>query len=341
MVGTYHIIFSVFICLVVLPGVLLFSFKGPSLSADQEIKVIALPVSFDPNAADRIKFGKLLWRGGLVLTSDDKRFGGISGIIVDQQGKNMVGITDNGSWIKAELIYKNGKLSGIEHVFMGALKGKDRTPFLLPWDRDAEAIAAMQDRFLISFERRHRIGEFASVDGRPGYQVGQIDLPEESLAMADNGGIEGFDVLRGGELKGSIVAFSESFLDADQFIKGWIINGKMVDKIYLKAMGGFSITEVVSLDDGSLLFLERRYTRKDGVSMRVRFVKSEYVKPDARLTGVVLFEGNSDFEIDNMEGLAVHKNSQGRIILTLISDDNFSAKQKTLLLQFELAQKLP
>ena len=36
-----------------------------------------------------------------------------------------------------------------------------------------------------------------------------------------------------------------------------------------------------------------------------------------------------------MEGLSVHL-EEGRTILTLISDDNFSFLQRTLLLEFEL-----
>ena len=42
-------------------------------------------------------------------------------------------------------------------------------------------------------------------------------------------------------------------------------------------------------------------------------------------------------EIDNMEGLAVHTNAAGEIIVTMISDDNFNkGLQRTLLLQFAL-----
>ena len=37
-----------------------------------------------------------------------------------------------------------------------------------------------------------------------------------------------------------------------------------------------------------------------------------------------------------MEGLCVHQ-EQGATILTLISDDNFSFIQRTMLLEFELA----
>ena len=42
-------------------------------------------------------------------------------------------------------------------------------------------------------------------------------------------------------------------------------------------------------------------------------------------------------EIDNMEGLAVHRSPRSDTVLTLISDDNFSSfLQRTILLQFTL-----
>ena len=37
-----------------------------------------------------------------------------------------------------------------------------------------------------------------------------------------------------------------------------------------------------------------------------------------------------------MEGLSIHRGADGESILTLISDDNFSLLQRTLLLQFAL-----
>ena len=43
-------------------------------------------------------------------------------------------------------------------------------------------------------------------------------------------------------------------------------------------------------------------------------------------------------QIDNMEGLSVHRDAAGALVLTLISDDNFSLLQRTVLLQFTLAE---
>ena len=39
-----------------------------------------------------------------------------------------------------------------------------------------------------------------------------------------------------------------------------------------------------------------------------------------------------------MEGIDAHVTEQGETVLTLISDDNFSPIQRTLLLQFTLAK---
>jgi hypothetical protein len=52
--------------------------------------------------------------------------------------------------------------------------------------------------------------------------------------------------------------------------------------------------------------------------------------------GPVLFEADLSCEIDNMEGLAVHQMADGAIVLTFVSDDNFSPLQRTELLQFTL-----
>jgi hypothetical protein len=40
-----------------------------------------------------------------------------------------------------------------------------------------------------------------------------------------------------------------------------------------------------------------------------------------------------------MEGLAVHRDGRGRTIITMVSDDNGSILQRTLLLQFALVEQ--
>ena len=70
--------------------------------------------------------------------------------------------------------------------------------------------------------------------------------------------------------------------------------------------------------------------------MRLRKIAAADIKPDAILEGEVLIEADNRFQIDNMEGVAVTANAAGETVITLISDDNFSFFQRTLLLQFAL-----
>src|SRR5262249_27322072 len=72
--------------------------------------------------------------------------------------------------------------------------------------------------------------------------------------------------------------------------------------------------------------------------VRMRRVALGEIKPGAVVDGPILFDVDLGYEIDNMEGLSVHRSAGGETVLTLISDDNFSALQRTLLLQFTLVE---
>ena len=51
----------------------------------------------------------------------------------------------------------------------------------------------------------------------------------------------------------------------------------------------------------------------------------------------MLIEADLGQQIDNMEGIGVHR-AGAETVLTLISDNNFSMLQRTLLLQFSLVE---
>jgi hypothetical protein len=72
--------------------------------------------------------------------------------------------------------------------------------------------------------------------------------------------------------------------------------------------------------------------------MRIRRIPLDRIKPDALIDGKPLIVADMAYQIDNMEGIAVHTNAAGETILTLVSDDNFSFLQRNLLLQFALVQ---
>ena len=69
--------------------------------------------------------------------------------------------------------------------------------------------------------------------------------------------------------------------------------------------------------------------------MRVRRVAASEIKPGAVIEGEVLLEATDALNIDNMEAIGVCRRS-GETIITIMSDDNFSPLQRTLIMQFAL-----
>jgi len=98
----------------------------------------------------------------------------------------------------------------------------------------------------------------------------------------------------------------------------------------------YDISDCTLLPGGDLLVLERHFTWTTGVAIRLRRVTRSAIVPGALLQGVLLFEADLGYQIDNMEALGVHVAKDGATILTMISDDNFSLLQRTILLQFAL-----
>ena len=93
------------------------------------------------------------------------------------------------------------------------------------------------------------------------------------------------------------------------------------------------VGDAAFLPNGDLLILERKVPTAISVAMRLRRLPGG-IRPGALLDGPVVLEGSMQDEIDNMEGLAVSRMEDGRTRITLVSDDNRSLFQRTLLLEF-------
>jgi hypothetical protein len=92
----------------------------------------------------------------------------------------------------------------------------------------------------------------------------------------------------------------------------------------------------VLLPSGELLVLERKFSLLAGVGIRIRRIALKSVAPGAVVDGPSIFDADLGDEIDNMEGIDAHVTAEGDTVLTMVSDDNFSMIQRTLLLQFTL-----
>jgi hypothetical protein len=112
-------------------------------TAPTHITVDAAPIaSFDNRDPSRVRFGALEFRGGIVLTSGYKAFGGISALHMEADGAHFLAVTDNGSWLKARIVYDQGKPAGIADAEMAPALGSDGTPLAAHGWHDLESLAA-------------------------------------------------------------------------------------------------------------------------------------------------------------------------------------------------------
>jgi hypothetical protein len=311
----------------------------------QPLDIQSRPVThFQTGRPNVHRFGRLEFRGGLVLSSNHEAFGGWSGLTIDADGRRILAISDKGTFLSAEISYRDDAPIGLVKSRIGpvlALKGRKIEK---KRDLDAEALALMEGNLgrgqvLVGFERNHRIGVFPVLDGALQAPLRYLRLPAETRRMRSNAGFEAVAVLKGGPFKGSVVAFAERYPGPTEQHTGWIWIKDVAQRLTLTDIGGFDITDAVSLPDGTLIVLERRFRWTEGVKMRLRRFEASAVKPGALLEGETLLEADMSSAIDNMEGLTAHRGRNGETVLTLISDNNFNTfLQRTLLLQFAVIE---
>jgi hypothetical protein len=308
------------------------------------IIVKAQPItSFARSGAAR-PLGRLTFLGGLVLTSPSPYFGGWSGLLLDDDAKALVALSDTGIWMEGTLTYEGQHPAGIAGAVIGPLPEKSGRPISRPRDRDSESIALASGTLhrgsvLIGFEGRHRIERYdLTPSGITAYR-GSLPLPPGAKRMHANQGLEALTVMKGGPYKGAPIAFSERLYDLSRNHTGWLWTKNGPQTIHLKNVGDFDVTDISSLEDGTLFILERRFRWLEGVKMRLLRVRPDALGPDSTLVGETLIEADMNDNIDNMEGLAVTRLKSGDILITTISDDNFNhVLQRTLLLQFLLKE---
>src|ERR1700694_4970427 len=93
------------------------------------IEITASPITaFDIGDSSRRQFGLLEFRGGLVLRSPYKHFGGISAIRVASNGANFIALSNKGWWLCGRILYNDTRPIGIAGAEMAPMLGPDGAP---------------------------------------------------------------------------------------------------------------------------------------------------------------------------------------------------------------------
>ena len=265
------------------------------------------------------------YAGGVDVISPGTSLHGLSDLkIVDG---DLVSVSDAGDLARARLRFdRRGRLTGMDQPRLRRLTLTDGSPITEKVDGDAEGLVVTDTGdLLISFERDHRIwnyGPLARLGAHP------VAVPAPDVAFPANDGMEGLSAAPGGWR-----AAGES---------GGVWDCSPVGCKTVVAPPTAPLTDAdyrtTGLDrdpagDGWFV-VQRRFQAPADVRARVRRMAL-----DGSL-GPVLIELKHPGTVDNFEGIAAVA-TPGGVRLYLLSDDNFSDTQRTLLLAFDLVAPRP
>jgi hypothetical protein len=240
---------------------------------------------------------------------------------------DLISVTDAGDLVRGRLrLDRRGRLTGLDQPRLHRLTLTDGSPIIDKVDGDAEglAVTATGD-LLISFERRHRIWNYGPV-ARPTARPTAVATPD--FAFPVNEGMEGLSAAPGGWR-----AAGESGGVWDCVPTG--CRTVVAPPEPLLADADYRTTGLDRDPSGNGWFMvQRRFRAPSDVRARVR-----HMAEDGSL-GPVLIELKHPGTVDNFEGIAAVATAGGTRIY-LLSDDNFSETQRTLLLAFDLPATAP
>jgi hypothetical protein len=300
---------------------------GGGIEKNAPVIVETRPVPLDFSTPERGTVGRLRYHGGLALRSLDERLGGLSGLLIHPDGGAFIAVSDNGYWIGANLIHdEHGNLADIADMTITPMLAPDGRPLHSGSERDAEALArAPEGGIIAAFERDHRLWRYEKPEALPAPTKQPAELGEQPSSE----GVEALTALADNRL----LALSEG-LKTEGGVVGWAQDaGGRWSRLTWRTGGGFQPTGLAVLPDGDVLVLERRFVPPGA---RFRRIASAAIAPGAVLEGEEIARLEGTLTVDNMEGIDALRSSDGKVLIYVVSDDNYSPIQTTLLMMFEL-----
>ena len=293
--------------------------------------LLQVPLSEADPALDRV--GELRYLGGLDIPRMEQNIGGLSGLEWHSETGVLLAITDDARWVWFDLKEVDGRLTGLARApAVAAILDADGGPLSGKEEGDSESLARdSKGNVLVSFERDHRI---ISYIGGPveGFASPSTFDPKEQLGeLEENRGIEAMAVAGDQALlcaeRAAIAQQANcilNVLDTDTFSDFPV---RPPD-----ALGGKGAvpTAADALSDGTFLILFRSYSPAKGNTAAI-----VAYAPDGSRREIATFL--PPLTVDNFEGLAVREEGD-RTFIYIVSDDNFSGSQRTLLMKFELVR---
>jgi len=297
------------------------------------VAVTATPIDFGAETVGRLRF-----RGGLELSSDDRVFGGLSGMELTD-GDHLTIVNDDAEWFDARLVLdETGALIGLTDVRYAIMRDERGDPFDAHTG-DSEGLAQLVDgRFAVSFEQTQTIRIFDLNRDGPFGAATPGPVLAETQRLPSNAGLEALASTGDGQLlvgaEGGGAATTPLWrvpLDAQ---------APVAPLIGYPPAPGFSLTGLDRLPDGGFVAVERFYAPIIGARARItRFPAAALDAGGDVLPGVEELARLAPSQpIDNFEAIAATRMSDGTIRLYILSDDNYNHRQRTLLYAFDIVE---
>ena len=286
------------------------------VDAGPAIGVLVDPVSEGPTAS----VGTFRYAGGFVMTSaDTSRLHGLSDLQVMADDR-IVALSDDGDLVKGRIVLgPNGRLTGVSQMTLTPLTDQAGKP--LGGDKatsDAEGLAILPNGdMMVSFERQHRIWLYPAGGGPP------RAVPFPNSAFPDNDGMEAvaLDPVTG---PGAYLVGREDTRET------WTcrLSGGCTPGIRPGDATMGKLVAARALPGGRWAFLLRDFNVAAGATIRILIT-------DRAGRTLDLHTITRPATVDNFEGISALARADGSVRFYLISDDNFSPAQRTLLLAFD------
>lgn len=264
----------------------------------------------------------------------DREFGGFSGLKFYDNGRRFVTQSDRGTvWRGVIERDATDRIIGVTRtsgpVWLHASNGR----LLLRWEADAEGLAlAPGGGIYVSFEGENlaRVAYYATDDAsakvlpRPlAFDAFQRNSSLETLAIDAHGTLYTMPERSGGQ--------------TTPFPVWRYRDGKWDQPFAIPRDDTWLTVDADFGPDGRFYLLERDFWGLLGFRTRVRVFD---IAEDSISGGEVLVETSAGTH-DNLEGLAVWRDRQGAIRLTMISDDNQVFFQRTEFVEYRLRPEKP
>jgi hypothetical protein len=296
------------------------------------VDITATPVMVAGDSSPQAVNDQLELLAAFDLTGNTTSWGGISGASIAPDGGVLTVISDFGTWFRLPLRHdESGRVTAVGAGTSGRLKDEHGDAIASKGVGDAEALMRGADgSYYVSFEGWHRLWRYKPASDPLRATAKREARPKGMADLPPNEGVEAAALLHDGRF----LLLSEGGYTESGDLKGWLGSGKRWAEISLAPAGAFRPTDLAVLPSGDLLMLERRVSVFGGFAARLSVIPAATVAPGARLAGREIAVIAKPLPVDNFEAVTARAAPDGSVLIYMLSDDNFSDMERTLLLQF-------